>query len=466
MASTNIHSVHTTLARSLAYISNSVKTENGSLVETFGCSKDPDIAEKEFLQMADLKGSGRNKVLAQHIVQSFKIGEISPEKALEVGGELCDRLLGGQYQYMLAVHTDKKHIHCHIVFNNVSMENGRTFSYQNDRGKHKSWEKVRSLSDEICKENGLSVIENPEKSKGKSHYEWDMNRLGLSWKSKLKNCIDECIMHSENFDDFLKKCGDFGIDYSYDPQHKIDLKFMLDEQKLSNPNAKFTRAKTLGWYYETEQIKRRIEQFKLIKTGRSEHTKPKITDTSEEKFAENFGLRNWAEIKNMQEVSKMINILTEQNISSTQELESVSISDYGQRMKLVTDLNDIQHKIDDVFDIIRDVRTYKKYKSVMEEYRSLSKFRQGGFEKKYRTELSKFSDSKGRLKERFGTAKIPSEETLKSQRNELIEQRDSLNERYKNLRKKIKDLDTARATLEQYKAKEIEKNTRKKDELE
>lgn len=460
MASTKIHSVHTTLVRSLAYISNFAKTENGSLIETFGCSKDPDIAEKEFLQMADLKGSGRSKVLAQHIVQSFKIGEITPEKALEVGRELCDRLLGGEYQYMLAVHTDRKHIHCHIVFNNINMKNGKSFAYLNDRGKNKSWKKLRELSDNICKENDLSVIENPEKNKGKGYYEWDMNKRGLSWKSKLKFALDECIMQSDNFDDFLQKVREKNIEAVYNPNNKIDLKFRMPGQE------KFTRAKTLGWFYETEQIKRRIKQFKLIKTGRSEHTSSKLIDTSEGKFAENFGLKNWAEIKNMQEISKMINILTQQNISSPQELESVCIADYGQRMKLVADLNELQHKIDDVSDVIKDVRTYKKYKSLMEEYRSLGKLKQKSFERKYHTELSKFSDSKSKLKELYGSEKIPTEETLKKQRKKLIEQRTALNENYKELCKKLRELDTARATLDNYLDKEKDIQRIKKDELE
>lgn len=462
MASTKIHSVHTTLVKSLAYISNFSKTEQGNLVETFGCSKDPDIAEKEFLETAELMGSGRSKVLAQHIVQSFKIGEISPEKALKVGREFCDRLLGGKYQYMLAVHTDKKHIHCHIVFNNVSMVDGKTFSYQNDRGKHKSWEKVRSLSDEICNENGLSVIEKAEKSKGKSYYEWDMHRQGQSFKTKLKYALDECIMQSENFEEFLQNAREKNIETVYNPNHKIDLKFRMSGQE------KFTRAKTLGWYYETPQIKRRIEQFKLIKTGRSERTKSKIIDTNDSKFAENFGLKNWAEIKNMQEISKMINLLTEKKINTPKELEEASICDYSQRMKLVANLNELQHKIDDVTEIIKDLRTYKKYKSVMDEYRSLGRLRQGSFEKKYHTELSKFSDSKSRLKERYGTSKIPSEEALKHQKKELTEERESLNQTYKEVCKSLQELDTARATLDKFMEKSNEKNipSRKKDELE
>ena len=87
---------------------------------------------------------------------------------------------------------------------------------------------------------------------GKSHWEWDMSRQGLSWKAKLKYAIDQVIKVSEDFDDFLAKCKDFGVLVEYDPDHKIDLKFMLAEQKERNPRARFTRARTLGWFYESE----------------------------------------------------------------------------------------------------------------------------------------------------------------------------------------------------------------------
>ena len=76
-----------------------------------------------------------------------------------------------------------------------------------------------------------------------SHWEWDMKRQGLSWKAKLKYAIDQVVKVSEDFNDFLAKCAEYGILVEYNPEHKIDLKFMLAEQKDNNPRAKFTMAK-------------------------------------------------------------------------------------------------------------------------------------------------------------------------------------------------------------------------------
>ena len=118
-----------------------------------------------------------------------------------------------------------------------------------------------NITDEICRKHHLAVIEHHELSKGKNHWEWDMTRQGLSWKAKLKYAIDQVVKISESFEDFLPKCAEYGILAEYNPEHKIDLKFMLAEQKENNPRAKMTRAKTLGWYYETKQIKDRIAMY-------------------------------------------------------------------------------------------------------------------------------------------------------------------------------------------------------------
>ena len=170
------------------------------------------------------------------------------------------RLLKDEYQYVLAVHNDHEHVHAHIIFNNVNMFTGNTFETEYNQGKksERAWAKVRKISDDICRENKLSVIENAETSKGKSHYEWDMSRQDISWKAKLKFAIDQVVKESENFEDFLLKCKAHSIEVVYNPNHKIDLKFRLAGQQ------KFARAKTLGWYYEKNQISKRIDMYKGV----------------------------------------------------------------------------------------------------------------------------------------------------------------------------------------------------------
>ena len=112
MAATKIFPISVTVHKALAYIASADKTDNGRLISTFMCSRSPDKAAKDFADVT-ATGTGRSSVLAQHFIISFQPGEITPEKALEVGKELCEKLLKDQYQYFLAVHNDREHIHVH-----------------------------------------------------------------------------------------------------------------------------------------------------------------------------------------------------------------------------------------------------------------------------------------------------------------------------------------------------------------
>ena len=188
MATTKIFPITATVGQAIAYIAASAKTDNGRLISTYLCSRIPDKAAKEFAEVT-ATGTGRSKVLAQHFIMAFKPGEVTPERAMEIGKEMCEKYLKDQYQYFLAVHTDKGHVHLHCIFNNTNIINGLTFETLENRRfteKDRSYNKLRTLADDVCKRHHLSVVEHPEMGKGKSHWEWDMSRQGLSWKAKLR----------------------------------------------------------------------------------------------------------------------------------------------------------------------------------------------------------------------------------------------------------------------------------------
>ncbi len=205
MAYTSIHSIKATDGAALRYITNGDKTVNGLYVQSYACRADSRGAAADF-RAVRAGGTGRTEILAHHIVQSFAPDEVTPEQALQIGEELCDRFLQGNYQYVLAVHTDKSHTHCHIIFNNTNLYNGLSFTYEHNQGKVKdrSWAQLRAISDELCKEHGISVIE--PKAKGVSHFERDMQIQGKSWKDKLRAKIAEVAFYSKNFADFLHNC--------------------------------------------------------------------------------------------------------------------------------------------------------------------------------------------------------------------------------------------------------------------
>lgn len=459
MAHTDIHPIRTTLSAAIEYIMKPEKTANGLYVNSYGCSMDSKKAAKEFLDVRR-QGTGLGNLLAQHMHISFAGDEVTPEEAMKLGEELAERYLKGQYQYVIATHIDTNNVHCHIVFNNVSFEHFRTFETKENRGK-KSWKNLRKEGDEICKENGLSVIENPEMGKGKCYYEWQQDKFGKSWKSKLIYAIDETIMQSSDFEDFLKKVREKNIECIYTPQNHIKIKFRMTVQGQE----KFARGKTLGWYYDEPQIRRRIEQYNLLKNGVSGRTyRTKIIDTSQEVFQTSKGLLHWADLENMKEASKLINFLTTHNLSSEQELDSTATATYNKRMILVAKLNKLQQQIDDKREIIGLLRGYKKYKPIYDEYAQSKNKRR--YKKDNAFAIEKYESIVEKMVEMFGKEKkIPNLSNLERERTALIEQRKQMNEEYKSIVEELREIEYAQASINEY-MKTINANKSKENEIE
>ena len=328
------------------------------MIITEGGSSDPLQASHDFAEIKK-HGTGKSSVLGQHFIVSFKPGEITPERALQLGQEICEQFLKGEYQYFMTCHIDKNHTHLHCVFNNTNCIDGRTFETHENRRTTKqdrSFQKLMNITDEVCRQHHLSVIEHPEMGNGNSHWEWDMSRQGLSWKAKLKFTIDQVIKVSENFEDFLTKCSDFGILYEYNPDHKIDLKFMLAEQKERNPRAKFTRRRTLGWFYETEQIKSRIAQYQgcMVYVPRSKIRV--ITKKPENKFVQDAIDRG-----NMKVASIAKNIIAQYGVE-LEEIRNAAISAYAHSRGLLSKLNNLKTEIEDLEFKLNVLRKYREVK--------------------------------------------------------------------------------------------------------
>ena len=455
MAITNIHSIKTTLDKSIAYIINPSKTENGIYVNSYGCSADCQKATEEFLTIRNM-GTGRGDILALHIHQSFKGDEVTPEQAIKIGEELAEKFLKGKFQYIIATHTNTDNIHNHIIFNNVSFTDFRTFQYTENRQKC-CWKNLRNASDELCREHNISVIENPKES-GKCYFEWQQDIQGKSWKSKLRIIIDETIMESDNFEDFLDRIRKKNIECVYTPENKIKIKFRMQGQE------RFARGRTLGWYYDEPQIRRRIEQYRFLQTGVSQKAvKTKIIDTSSDVFQTSKGLLHWAEIQNMKETSKIINFLSVNNIRSETELESKATATYNERMMTVMSLNKMQQEIDSLSDTIRLLRAYKKYKPVYDGYKNSNKSKR--YFKEHQVDIEKYEGIVRQMNNMYPNKKIPNLENLESQKRSLIQRRSEMNDTYKRIIAELKEIEFAQTTINDY-IKNMNRSQKRKQELE
>ena len=378
---------------------------------------------------------------------------------MQLGQEICEQFLKGEYQYFMACHTDKQHCHLHVIFNNTNCIDGRTFETHENRRTTKqdcSFQKLMNITDEVCRRHHLFVIQHPEMGKGKSHWEWDMSRQGLSWKAKLKYTIDQVVKESENFEDFLSKCAAHGILFEYNPDHKIDLKYMLAEQKERNPRAKFTRSRTLGWYYETEQIKSRIAQYQgaLVYVPRSKIRV--VTKKPENKFVQDAIDRG-----NMKVASIAKNIIAEYGVEP-EEIRNAAISAYAKSRRLVSELNSLKTEIEDLEVKLNVLKKYRKLKHYGEELKALS----GRAEKKYKEthsyELSEYGKVRTQVLELYPSGHIPTVEKLEKSITALRDKLTAMNSEYNQADKKARELADAQRTIEEYLRHEQSRNQQKK----
>ena len=231
MAITKIHPIKSTLNLAIDYITKSEKIDEKILVSSFKCH--PSTAHIQFMKTRednDTKGT----VLARHLIQSFLPGEVDPIKAHEIGMELCKKILKGDYEFVLATHIDRGHIHNHIIFNNVNYKTGKY--YQSNK---KTYHKIRYQSDELCKENNLSVIDEyyeaykrKYKTAGKSWYEYEQNKKGADM---VANKRYYWIKLKEEFftDKMIKRLRRISGGYTYTIIYlKLLLLSLKDEGKL------------------------------------------------------------------------------------------------------------------------------------------------------------------------------------------------------------------------------------------
>ena len=221
MATTRIMPLHVGKGRTesraisdiIDYVANPKKTDNGRLITGYACDSRTVDAEFLLAKRQYIAATGRvrgtDDVIAYHVRQSFRPGEITPEEANRLGVEFAKRFTKGNHAFVVCTHIDKSHIHNHIIWSSVSLEYDRKF--RNFWGSTKA---VRRLSDTICIENGLSIVENP-KLHGKSYNKWLGDQAKPSHRELLRVAIDNALSQSPaDFEELLKLLREYGCEVS------------------------------------------------------------------------------------------------------------------------------------------------------------------------------------------------------------------------------------------------------------
>lgn len=219
MAVVKIHQIRTTLDKSIAYIVNPEKTQNGGLVTTYGCAPTPYAPELIANDFFDLQNEAdrvrtvgrRPTVLGLHVIQSFKPGEVSADKAHEIGVEFANRITGGEHQYVLATHTDRGHVHNHLIFNPVNEVTLKRY-----RTPKSCVFELREISNELSREHGLDVItpgdhDDPAPSLGERHAQV----RGASTKDTLREKIDQAVAKTSDLIELVGALQQDGVDVTF-----------------------------------------------------------------------------------------------------------------------------------------------------------------------------------------------------------------------------------------------------------
>ena len=436
MAVTKIKAIRGTLSKAIAYILNPEKTDEKLLVSSYGCASETAAREFEWTRkIAEQKGMNPVRIIARHVIQSFEIGEVTPELAQEIGKQFADEILGGKYEYVLTTHIDKDHVHNHLIFNAVDFV---------DYHAYKSYKRIyydmREVSDRLCKENGLSVIP-PSQNKGMGYKEYTEAKRGTSWKQKLKQTIDRLVITAKDYDDFLRLMQEAG----YEIKTGKYISFRAKGQE------RFTRSKTIGENYTEERIKERIAGRTPRRSQRQ--TTPKgislIGDIQERiRLIDSKGYEYKAKLTILKEAARTLNYLTENNLLQYADLEKKVEDVHSSYDRTGKELKGVEARLREVQPLIKNISNYQRLKPVYDAFQKAKD--KPGFKAKHEAELVIFEAARSTLLAMQGDEKLPSLKTLQAQQQRLLEEQQRLYDERAKLKKEVKQIETIKSNVDTF----------------
>ena len=434
MAVTKIKAIRGTLSKAIAYILNPEKTDEKLLVSSYGCASETAAREFEWTRkIAEQKGMNPVRIIARHVIQSFEIGEVTPELAHEIGKQFADEILGGKYEYVLTTHIDKDHVHNHLIFNAVDFV---------DYHAYKSYKRIyydmREVSDRLCKENGLSVIP-PSQNKGMGYKEYTEAKRGTSWKQKLKQTIDRLIITAKDYDDFLRLMQEAG----YEIKTGKYISFRAEGQE------RFTRSKTIGENYTEERIKERVAGRTPRRNRRQ--TVPKgislIGDIQERiRLIDSKGYEHKAKLTILKEAARTLNYLTENNLLQYADLEKKVEDVHRSYDRTGKELKGVEARLREVQPLIKNISNYQRLKPVYDAFQKAKD--KTSFKAKHEAELVIFEAARSTLLAMQGDEKLPSLKTLQAEQQRLLEEQQRLYDERAKLKKEARMIDTMKANVD------------------
>ena len=431
------------------YIENPDKTEQGQFVSSYACSAL--TADEEFMlskRQYDLVNGRRQKsdVIAYQIRQSFRPGEITAEEANKVGYELAMRFTKGKYAFVVATHTDRQHIHNHVIFNSTALDGTRKF-----RDFFFSALAVQRLSDLICLEHQLSVIEKKpyrERQKRVLYPPKESNR------DRLCGIIDTIL---------AEKTGDYETFLQKLEQQGYEVKRGKHTAVKGKGQKRFIRFRTLGTGYSEDEIKAVLEGKAKHQPYQKKQAKEQpfqLLVDIQEKMAEgkSVGYKKWATKFNLKEMSKTLLFLQEQKISSAEELRERAAEATERYHAMGDSIKAAETRMTEIAVLRTHIVNYARTRPVYDAYRK------AGYRKRFleahREEITLHKAAKTAFDE-AGLKKLPKAKDLSIEYAELLKKKKEAYPDYRKARDEMQELMKAQKNVEMFFAEE--KSTTEKE---
>ena len=439
MAATCIMSIHInkgktarqSIAARLDYIMNPKKTDGGILVSTYACS--PETAADEFMLFRQeyQQSTGRtqdNEVIGYHVRQAFKPDEITPEEANEIGKELASRMTDDQFAYVVATHIDKHHIHNHIIICSTDLEGQHKY-----RDVKQSAKELAQISDSLCREHSLSVIQNPQ-DKTVSYDKWQGNQRRFTHRDELRMIIDAALrMQPDGFDALMQLLEDAGCRI----KRGVHISIKPPEGK------RYIRLDTLGSEYDETSLRRTLahDHVHIPKIPRGDfngsQVKRLIDIEAKLHAGKGKGYQVWAERNNIDAKAQMVIFLEEHQIGSLEELND-------QQNMLKASIREKQNRMKEINRQRQAIRDYSRTKEGYTQYRESGwsvKFYQ-----EHRQEIEDHKNAQAVYSSLDG--KMPTLKELTAEYDSLKEQKENDQAALDKLKPKLTDLKHVRYNYE------------------
>ena len=448
MAATRLIVMHQnkgkTIAQSLKdrveYAKNEEKTDHGELVSSYACNAE--IADKEFAESKReyLRLTGRKPkgdILAYQIRQSFKPGEITPEEANRIGYETAMRFTKGNHAFIVATHIDRAHVHNHIIFNSTNLACDRKF--------RDYWFialALQKLSDLICLENGLSVIEPRKPSERAKRSPFPKKE---TFRSVICADMDAALLQKpKDFEKFYKLLTEQGYEFKRGKNPAV----------RGKGQKRFIRLKSLGDGYTPEDIEKIISGEKEQTPDRKENAKHSkhakrdfdlLIDIQEKlKQGKGGGYERWAKVYNIKQISQALLFLQEHDVRDYATLTERASAASSSFSNLTATIKNAEKRLNEITELKKHIFNYSKTKDVYEQYRK------SGYSKKFyeahREEITIHKAAKKAFSELGG--KLPKIKELNAEYSQTLTEKKKAYAEYRQAKKDMQDYVTAKHNID------------------